>query len=65
MKQQFAQARANVLAHAKLENTPVAQRNSSKSGNATAEVDVIDLISQSVASLEKSQPTILPCSQSQ
>ena len=62
MKQQVAEACANVLAHAKLENTPVAQGDSSKSGNATAEVDVIDLISQSVASLQKSQPSILPSS---
>ena len=31
-----------------------------KSGAATSEVDVIDLISQSVASLQKSQPTIIP-----
>ena len=45
MKQQFAQAHANVLAHAKLENTPVAQGGSSKSGDAIAKVDVIDLIS--------------------
>ena len=45
MKQQFAEARA------KLESNPVAHGSSSKCGNATAEVDVIDLISQSVASL--------------
>ena len=35
MKEQFAQACVNISAHAKLENTPVAQRNSSKSGNAS------------------------------
>ena len=56
MKQQFAQAHANVLAQ---ENTPVAQGSSSKSGDAIAKVDVIDLISQSIASLQKSQPSVL------
>ena len=54
MNQQFAEARA------KLENNPVAHVNISKSGNATADVDIIDLISQSVASLQKSQPSVLP-----
>ena len=42
MNQQFAQARA------KLESNPVAHVNISKSYNATADVDIIDLISQSV-----------------
>ena len=60
MKQQFAQAHANVLARAKLENTPIVQGSSSKSSDATARVDAIDLISQSVASLQKSQPSVLP-----
>ena len=54
MKQQFTEARA------KLESNPVAHGGSSKSGDATAEVDVIDLISQSIASLQKSQPSVLP-----
>ena len=54
MNQQFAEARA------KLENNPVAHVNISKSGNATADVDIIDLISQSVASLQKLQPSVLP-----
>ena len=54
MKQQFAEA------HAKLESNPVVHGNISKSGNTAAGSDVIDLISQSVASLQKSQPTILP-----
>ena len=52
--QQFAEARA------KLESNPVAHVNTSKSGNATANVDIIDLISQSVASLQKLQPSVLP-----
>ena len=50
MKQQFAHVRANALA----------QQNISKTGSASADTDVIDLISQSVASLQKSQPAILP-----
>ena len=54
MKQQFAEARA------KLESNPVVHGNVSKSGNTAADSDVIDLISQSVTSLQKSQPTILP-----
>ena len=44
VNQQFAEARA------KLESNPVAQVNISKSANPTADVDIIDLISQSVAS---------------
>ena len=51
MQEQFAQARTNVLAYAKLEGNLVASKNISKSGNATADSDVIDLISQFVASL--------------
>ena len=50
IKQQFAAARANVLAHNKSSNT----------GNASAENEVIDLITQSVASLQKLQPFVLP-----
>ena len=54
MKQQFAKARANVLAHAKLESNPVAScKDSVYSGTATANPEVIDLITQSVASLQK------------
>jgi len=60
MQEQFAQACANVLEHAKLEDNPMATKNISKYGNATADSDVIDLISQSVASLQKSQPSVLP-----
>ena len=52
MKEQFASARANVLARNK----------SSKTGNASAENEVIDLITQSVASLQNSQPSVLPSS---
>ena len=54
VNQQFAQARA------KLETNLVTHVNTSKSGNATADIDVIDLISQSVVSLQKSQPSVLP-----
>ena len=54
MNQQFAKARV------KLESNPVAHVNISKSGN----VDIIDLISQSVALLQKSQPSVLPIPQS-
>ena len=44
----------------KLESISVAQNEASvKSGAATSDVDVIDLISQSIASLQKSQPTII------
>ena len=54
MNQKFAVGRA------KLENNSVAQNEAFvKSGAATSDVDVIDLISQSVASLQKSQPTII------
>ena len=45
-----------------MESNPVAHQSIPKSGNASADVDVIDLISQSVASLQKSQPSILPSS---
>ena len=45
MKQQFVEARA------KLESNSVVHGNISKSGNTAADSDVIDLISQSVASL--------------
>ena len=38
----------------------MAHGNISKSGNATTDSEVIDLISQSIASLRKLQPTILP-----
>ena len=73
MKEQFAQARANVLAHAKLEEYssstmgifPIWKRKSgtmSFQNAGSADGDVIDLISQSVASLQKSQPSILPSS---
>ena len=48
MNQQFVEARA------KLENNLVAHVNISKSGNATVDADIIDLISQSIASLQKS-----------
>ena len=49
------------VGRAKLEGNPVAQNEVFvKSGAATSDVDVIDLISQSVASLQKSQPTIIP-----
>ena len=54
MKQQFTEARA------KFESNPVVHGNISKSANTAADSDVIDLISQFVASLQKSQPTILP-----
>ena len=54
MKQQFAEARA------KLESNPVAHVNISKFGNTAADSDVTDLISQSVASLQKLQPCVLP-----
>ena len=56
IKQQFVEARA------KMESNPVAHQGIPKSGNASADIDVIDLISQSVASLQKSQPSILPSS---
>ena len=62
MKQQFAQARANAMAISNLEKKLAAQASISKSGEATADGDVIDLISQSAASLQKSQPSILPSS---
>ena len=55
MNQKFA------IGHAKLESISVAQNEASvKSGAATSDVDVIDLISQSVASLQQPQPTIIP-----
>ena len=53
VNQQFAEARA------KLGSNLVAHMNISKSGNATANVDIIDLISQSIASLQKLQPSVL------
>ena len=54
MQKQFATARA------KLESNPVAHKEAFvKSSAATSDVDVIDLISQSVASLKKPQPTII------
>ena len=62
MKQQFAQVRANGMAISNLEKKLAAQASISKSGEATADGDVIDLISQSAASLQKSQPSILPSS---
>ena len=55
MKQQFAQARANAVAISNLEKKLEAQVSISKSGEATADGDVIDLISQSATVLQKSQ----------
>ena len=60
MKQQFAQARAHAVAISNLEKKLAAQETISKSVNATAEEDVIDLISKSAASLQKSPPFVLP-----
>ena len=40
----------------------MAHNKSSKTGNASAENEVIDLITQSVASLQNSQPSVLPSS---
>ena len=55
MNQKFGVGRA------KLESNPIAQNEALvKLGAATSDVDVIDLISQSVASLQKSQPMIIP-----
>ena len=55
MNQQFA------LGRAKLESNPVAQKEGFvKSSAATSDIYVIDLISQSVASLQQPQPTIIP-----
>ena len=64
MKQQFAQARAHAEAISNLEKKIAAQESRSKSVNATAEEDedVIDLISKSAASLQKSPPSVLPSS---
>ena len=60
MKYQFAKARANLLAHAKLESNLVAScKDSLYTSAATANPKLIDLITQSIASLQKSQPTIL------
>ena len=61
MKQQFVQARAHAEAISNLEKKIAAQESRSKSVNATAEEDeVIDLISKSAASLQKSPPSVLP-----
>ena len=57
MKQQFAQACAHAEAISNLEKKLAAQESISKSVNATAEEDVIDLISKSAASLQKSPPS--------
>ena len=62
MKQQFAQARANATAISNLEKKLAAQVSTSRSGEATADGDVIDLITQSATSLQISQPSILPSS---
>ena len=60
MKQQFAQARANAMAISNLEKKLAAQVSTSRSGEATADGDVIDLVTQSATSLQISQPSILP-----
>ena len=61
MKQQFVQARAHAVAISKLEQKIAAQESRSKSVNTTVgEDEVIDLISKSTASLQKSPPTVLP-----
>ena len=62
MKQQFAQARANAVAISNLEKKLEAQVSISKSGEATADGDVIDLISQSAAHVAEIKPSILPSS---
>ena len=51
MKQQFAQARANAMAISNLEKKLAAQVSTSRSGGATADGDVIDLITQYVTLL--------------
>ena len=51
MKQQFAQARANATAISNLEKKLAAQVSTSRFGGATADGDVIDLITQSAALL--------------
>ena len=60
MKQQFAQACVHAEAISKLEQEMEAQMSISKSGKATADTDVIDLISQSAVALQKSPPSVLP-----
>ena len=61
MRQQFAQACAHAEAISNLEKKMAAQETISKSVNATAEEEeVIDLISKSAASLQKSPPSVLP-----
>ena len=59
MKQQFAQARAHAEAISNLEKKLAAHGTISKSVNATAEEEVIDLISKSATSLQKSPPSVL------
>ena len=54
MQKKFAVGRA------KLESNPIAQNAAfEKSGTATSDTNVIDLITQSVASLQQSQPAVL------
>ena len=61
MNQHRVQARANAKAISKLEKKIAAQESKSKSVNMTAgEDEVIDLISKSAASMQKSPPTVLP-----
>ena len=60
MKQQFVQARAHAEAISNLEKKIAAQESRSKSVNTTAgEDEVIDLISKSATSLQKSPPSVL------
>ena len=61
MRQMFAQAHPHAEAISNLEKKMAAQETISKSVNATAEEEeVIDLISKSAASMQKSPPSELP-----
>ena len=63
MKQQFAQVHAHAEAISNLERKLAAQKTISKFVNAVAEEEkIIDLISKSAASLQKSPPSVLPSS---